>query len=147
MNNDRLFNKWNLFHDDKPIIIDHFIPIKYVIFGFSTLNNLFFYADNQFKIFSIEKYEAHSSIIPSRLDASCIIKNWFVFILTFPRLLFQPCTTDTVPYTVEFQLCTLMFARFRVLSDSLCINLHPILLDIYLCGINLTFAGSLVVHN
>ncbi|KII63113.1 hypothetical protein RF11_01863 [Thelohanellus kitauei] len=68
------FDSWTPIHDGKPILVDEFISTQDVLFGESTLNQMFFYADSRLKIFSIQKYEENGIPIPSPYHSSHIFK-------------------------------------------------------------------------
>ncbi|KII66231.1 hypothetical protein RF11_14753 [Thelohanellus kitauei] len=73
-NGGQSFNKWKPQYNDERIFSDDFRPIKNVLLGISMLNNTFFYADTELKIFSIHKYEKDEMIIPSHYDSSHVMK-------------------------------------------------------------------------
>ncbi|KII68273.1 hypothetical protein RF11_06713 [Thelohanellus kitauei] len=68
------FSLWKPMHDGKTIFVDQFITIKDVLFGESSFDRLFFYADNELNIFSIQKYEINGLLVPSDFYPSYIIK-------------------------------------------------------------------------
>ncbi|KII60365.1 hypothetical protein RF11_04274 [Thelohanellus kitauei] len=68
------FIQWNPIFDNVSIYLDEFVPIKNVLFITSRMNNLYFYANSELNVFSVQKYGKNEQIIPSRFEPSFIYK-------------------------------------------------------------------------
>ncbi|KII72071.1 hypothetical protein RF11_10660 [Thelohanellus kitauei] len=73
-NGERTLSVWKPEYESEAIFVDEFFAVKYVLFGISSLKHIFIYVDNALKIFSVQTYETHATIIPSRFDPCCVIK-------------------------------------------------------------------------